>query len=170
MKKPNSNEYVPYFKKYIDLVEDGNFFELFEENTNQIIQFFSTIPESKHNYKYGPDKWTIKQVLMHINDTERVFAYRALIGGRQDEKTKYNYMDENWYADHINVDHIDMSKLVEEFSAIRLSSKFLFESLNEVQSSFIAHGTDAWFSPQAIGYAMIGHAKHHINVIEDRYL
>ena len=95
MKKPNSKEYVPYFKKYIDLVEDGNFFKLFEENTNQIIHFFSTIPESKHNYKYSPDKWTIKQVLMHINDTERVFAYRALIGGRQDEMTKYNYMDEN---------------------------------------------------------------------------
>ena len=79
-------------------------------------------------------------------------------------------MDENWYADHINVDHTSMSKLIEEFSAIRLSSKFLFESLNEVQSSFIAHGTEAWFSPQAIGYAMIGHAKHHINVIADRYL
>ncbi len=56
MKKPNSKEYVPYFKKYIDLVEDGNFFELFDENTNQILQFFGAIPELKHNYKYGPDK------------------------------------------------------------------------------------------------------------------
>ena len=107
---------------------------------------------------------------MHINDTERVFAYRALIGGRQDAKTKYHYMDENWYADHINVDHREMSKLIEEFSSIRKSSQLLFEPLTLEQSSFIAHGMDTWFSPQGIGYAMIGHAKHHRAVIEERYL
>ena len=87
MNRPEKIEYNPYFQSYIDLVELGDFQEIFTKNTKQTIDFFNSIPLEKHNYKYGIDKWTIKEVLMHIIDTERVFAYRTLVCLRGDNKT-----------------------------------------------------------------------------------
>lgn len=170
MNKPENTEYNPYFQNYINLVETGDFHAVFNRNTQQTVEFFSTIPKEKHNYKYADNKWTIKEVLMHIIDTERVFAYRTLVCLRGDDKTPLFSMDDNLYASNIDVTARTMDSLIEEFKIVRANSNFLFENVSEEQSKFLGNGVTHNFSARALGPIMIGHIVHHMNIIKERYL
>lgn len=170
MNRPEHTEYNPYFQNYIDLVKSGDFKSVFTENTRDTIAFFKSIPAVKHNYKYGIDKWTIKEVLMHIIDTERVFAYRTLVCLRGDNTTPLHSMDDNLYASNIDVTHRTMDSLLDEFNVVRGNSALLFENVTEEQSRFLGNGVTHPFSARALGYIMMGHILHHINVTKARYL
>jgi hypothetical protein len=170
MNRPKEIEYNPYFQSYIDLVELGNFQEIFIKNTKYTTDFFNSIPFKKHNYKYGIDKWTIKEILMHIIDTERVFAYRTLVCLRGDNKTPLHSMDDNLYASNIDVTSRTMESLLEEFQVIRRNSNLLFQNITEEQSKFLGNGVTHNFSARALGLIMMGHILHHIKIINERYL
>lgn len=170
MQKPLQEEYKPYFKQYIDLVPDGNFIDLFRQNSADTIKFFESIPTDKHNYCYIENKWTVKEILMHIIDTERVMSYRSLVAIRGDDKTPLHNMDENMYAANVDVTNRTMDNLVSEFKAVRSSTEKLFENVTEEQSKFMADGVTHPVTARALGYVMIGHIKHHIRVIKERYL
>lgn len=170
MNRPEKIEYNPYFQHYIDLVALGDFYSAFMENTKNTIEFFENIPIEKHNYKYGVDKWTIKQVLMHIIDTERVFAYRTFVCLRGDSQTPLYTMDDNLYASNIDVTQRTMESLVEEFKIVRDNSNLLFKNTTEEQSKFLGNGVTHNFSARALGLIMMGHILHHIDVIKTRYL
>jgi hypothetical protein len=170
MNKPETTEYDPYFQNYINLVEAGDFHSVFDRNTAQTVEFFSTIPEEKHDYKYADNKWTIKEVLMHIIDTERVFAYRTLVCLRGDNTTPLHSMDDNLYASNIDVTSRTMNSLLEEFKIVRANSRLLFENVTEAQSRFLGNGVTHHFSARALGLIMIGHIAHHINITRERYL
>lgn len=170
IKKPNSGEYKPTFQKYIDLVGDENFLEALEKNKRETIQLFKNIPEEKHNYRYAEKKWTIKEVLMHIIDTERGFSFRTLVCARGDGQMPLHVLDENLYAAHVDVTGRSMESLLKEFETVRNSITFLFENLTESQSLFrgnyITHPT----TTRAWAYITIGHVKHHNNILKERYL
>ncbi len=170
MDRPGKIEYNPYFQHYIDLVEAGEFYKLFDYNTQFTVHFFSTVPKDKHNYKYAENKWTVKEVLMHIIDTERVFAYRTLVCLRGDNKTPLHSMDDNLYASNIDVTNRTMESLIEEFAVVRANSKLLFSNVSEAQSKFLGNGINHNFSARALGFIMMGHILHHINIINERYL
>jgi hypothetical protein len=170
MQKPMTDEYNPYFQHYIDISGDGVFLDLLQQNTEQTVTCFSNINIEKHNYKYATDKWTIKEVLMHIIDTERVFAYRAFVCMRGDDKTLLHSMDEHLYAANANVADRTMQSLIDEFLIVRKNSSILFEQLSEIQSSFKGNAITHPITARALGYIMIGHIKHHINIINERYL
>lgn len=170
MNRPEITEYNPYFQNYIDLVELGDFQSNFTENTKNTIEFFKNIPIEKHNYKYGIDKWTIKEVLMHIIDTERVFAYRTLVCLRGDNKTPLHSMDDNLYASNIDVTLRTMESLLEEFVVVRNNSNLLFQNITEEQSKFLGNGVTHQISARALGLIMMGHILHHVQVIKTRYL
>jgi uncharacterized damage-inducible protein DinB len=170
MNRPEKIEYNPYFQDYIDLVPVGDFQKTFLENTQTTVDFFKNIPSEKHNYKYGIDKWTIKEVLMHIIDTERVFAYRTLVCLRGDNKTPLHSMDDMLYASNIDVTHRTMESLLEEFKSVRNNSSLLFQNVTEEQSKFLGNGVTHNFSARALGLIMMGHILHHINVLKARYL
>lgn len=170
MNRPEKIEYNPYFQSYIDLVELGDFQEIFTKNTKQTIDFFNSIPLEKHNYKYGIDKWTIKEVLMHIIDTERVFAYRTLVCLRGDNKTPLHSMDDNLYASNIDVTLRTMESLLDEFQVVRRNSNLLFQNISEEQSKFLGNGVTHNFSARALGLIMMGHLLHHTKIINERYL
>ena len=170
MNRPEENEYNPYFQNYIDLVEVGDFYNIFNYNTKQTEDFFNSIQNDKHNYKYADDKWTIKEVLMHIIDTERVFAYRTLVCLRGDNKTPLHSMDDNLYASNIDVTNRNMESLLEEFKVVRANSMLLFENISEEQSKFLGNGVSHNFSARALGLIMMGHILHHIKIIKERYL
>ena len=170
MNRPEENEYNPYFQNYIDLVEVGDFYNIFNYNTKQTEDFFNSIQNDKHNYKYADDKWTIKEVLMHIIDTERVFAYRTLVCLRGDNKTPLHSMDDNLYASNIDVTNRNMESLLEEFKVVRANSMLLFENISEEQSKFLGNGVTHNFSARALGLIMMGHILHHIKIIKERYL
>lgn len=168
--RPEQQEYDPYFKAYIDLVDLGDFETMFAANTERTIDFFANIPPNKHSYKYGVDKWTIKEVLMHIIDTERVFAYRALVCIRGDYKTVFCSMDDKLYASNVNVASRSMDSLINEFQVVRQNSGLLFKDITEEQSKFLGKGVSSNFSARALAWIMMGHILHHMNVIQERYL
>ncbi len=169
MNKPLSSEHKPYFEKYISLVPDGNFMQVYRKNSLEVAAFFEGVEASKHNYRYAEGKWTVKEVLMHIIDTERVMAFRVLVAARGDNKTPLKSVDEDLYAKNVDVTNRSMSSLVDEFLVVRKSTEYLFENITEEQSKFLANGVDHPISARAIGYLLIGHTIHHVNVVKERY-
>lgn len=170
MELPKKNEYYPGYQPYIDLVENDNFFEQFDKVTNETISLFQSISIDKLNYKYAENKWTTKEVLMHIIDTERGFSYRAIVCLRNDNKTPLYGMDEDYYASNVDVSNRSIESMLEEFEIVRKGFRILFENGTDEQTSFLGNGVDYKISARALGYISIGHTKHHLNVIRDKYL
>jgi uncharacterized damage-inducible protein DinB len=170
MERPLIVEYSPYFQYYIDLVQEGDFFNLFQENTNTVLDFFSLFSEAQLDSKYQEGKWTIKQVLMHIIDTERVLSYRAFVGLRKDDSTLLQAFDDDTYADEAKGNLRTITSLLEEFKLLRRTTELLFENSNESQQQFKANAVDNCITPRAIGFIVIGHALHHLKIIQERYL
>ncbi len=170
MQKPTTNEYNPYFQKYIDLTNEDDFLDQLNENTAETVQFFSQIPEDKHDYKYEQDKWTIKQVFLHIIDTERVFNYRALVASRGDSETPLHKMDPDKYVASVDLSGRTLDSLIWEFTAVRSATVALFENMTDEQSERIGNNIAFPITPRALGYIMIGHILHHIDIMNERYL
>ena len=170
MQKPLPTEHNPYFKKYIDLVSEENFLKALSENTTTAIKFFESLPKEKHNYKYAADKWTVKEVLMHITDTERVMSYRMLAAVRGDNKNAMPSMDENLYAKNVDVSKRTLEDLLSEFKAVRFATEKIVENTTEEQSKLTANTVSHPVSARALAYIIIGHVLHHMNVIKERYL
>jgi hypothetical protein len=169
MYKPTSSEYSPYFQPYIDLVESEEFSELLIDNKLEVTTFFKNIPEDRHDYKYAEDKWTIKETLMHIIDTERVFSYRALACARG-ETALLPTMDEKLYTKNSGASNRTLKSLIKEFEIVRENSIVLFEHMTEQCKTLGTTANQQPISARALGYLIIGHARHHLNVIRERYL
>ena len=107
---------------------------------------------------------------MHIIDTERVYSYRALVAARGDATMPHYRMDEELYAKNVDVSHRTLQSLISEFKAVRASTEQLFENLTDAQSKLECNIVTHPMTTRAIGYFMIGHVRHHLNVIEERYL
>lgn len=170
MQKPASDEYQTSYQKYFDLVAEGNCLDLLRHNSLETIKFFETIPSEKLDYGYAEGKWTIKELLMHIIDTERVFSYRGLVAARGDTTTPHYRMDEELYARNVDVSQRTLESLLSEFKAVRRSTEMVFENMTDAQSQFRCNIVSHPMSARAIGYFMIGHIQHHLNIIEERYL
>jgi DinB superfamily len=170
MQRPQPGEYNNYFKGYIDQVPEGDFLDVLYENTRAATAFFEGIAADKHNYRYAEDKWSIKELLVHIADAERVFCYRALVAARGDDKTLLCSMDDHLYLRNAIVAGRLYDDVVAEFKAIRAATEKLFESLPEKQSIFRANTDAGPITARALGYIIIGHTAHHVKVIKERYL
>ena len=169
MQKPSADEYAPGYQQYFDLVSEGNYFSLLKQNSIETINLFKTIPDEKLDYKYAEEKWTIKEVFMHIIDTERVFSYRGLVAARGDTSPHYR-MDEELYARNVDVSHRLLHSLISEFKAVRASTEHLYEHLTDAQSKLRCNMVTHPMTARAIGYFLIGHVRHHVNIIKERYL
>lgn len=170
MTKPQPSEYNSFFNGYIQLVPQGDFMNVLSENSHAVQSFFSSIVKDKHDYRYEPGKWSIRQILLHIIDTERVMSYRALTVSRGDANAVFPSMDENLFADHAIVGDRSIENLLEEFSAVRTATVFLFENMTEQQSLFTGKVMGKVTTARALAYIIIGHTIHHMNVIRERYL
>ncbi len=170
MNKPKPEEYNPYFKPYIQIVPAGNFDDLLKQNTLEVADFFKSITAGKHNFAYMHGKWTIKEVLMHLIDVERVMCYRTLVAARGDKDTVLYPFDEDAYQINSGGSLRTMPSLIEEFVTLRKSTEVFFETITETQSTFQATGVTHPFTARALGYIILGHAKHHVNMVKERYL
>lgn len=170
MQRPLRNEYNPTYQKYFDLVPEGGYLNVLRQNTKNTVDFFEGIPFEKHNFKYAPAKWTVKELLMHIIDTERVFATRGLMAARGDNTSPIHRMDEELYARNVVVIDRTIQNLLKEFIIVRNSTEILFESFTEHQSKLSCNIIPHPMTARAIGYFIIGHINHHINIIKQRYL
>ncbi|MEW6654583.1 MAG: DinB family protein [Bacteroidota bacterium] len=167
--KPNVSEYAPYYGKYISLVPDGNILEILAGQNEFINNFFSGIEEEKSAYKYAEGKWSIREVLGHIIDTERIFAYRALRISRND-KTALPGFEQDDYVPYSNHDNTLLKNLTEEFVLVRKGNLKLLETFTD--EMWIRTGTASGntISVKAAVYVLAGHPIHHINVLKEKYL
>ncbi|MCW3085899.1 MAG: hypothetical protein JWP12_3265 [Bacteroidetes bacterium] len=169
MKRPEANEYNPYFKKYIDLVKQDNVLKALKDQVMDIQALVSGIPEDKEEYAYAEGKWTIKEVLGHIIDTERIMSYRALRFARKD-KTELNSFDENLFVANAKFNKQSLYNLAHEFAIVREANLALWKQFEEEEMSQTGIANKNEMSVRAILFMIAGHTTHHMNVIRINYL
>ncbi len=168
MPKPIPGTYPAYMEKYVMLVEADSVRETINKYTQSLMVFFENIPEEKAPYRYAEGKWSVKEMLQHIIDTERIFGYRALSIARKDT-TPLPGFDENTYANASKADERSLAGLIEELKAVRTSTDLLLKSFTEddLQQTGITNGHPN--TVNAIGYIIFGHILHHKKILEERY-
>lgn len=163
------NEYSIFNATYINVAGEGNLYEDLEISLHDFIRFVQDIPMDKFDYRYAEGKWTIKEIIQHIIDTERIFSYRALRISRNDI-TPLPGFDENDYALNTNANDRHLQSLLTELSIVRQSTLALFKSFSEEQLKRIGIASNNEISVRAIGFIIIGHQKHHQKIYKERYL
>lgn len=161
--------YPDHFSKYIGLVQDEELNSILNAQSTEAESFFNSIPENKWLYKYGEDKWSVKEVLQHTTDTERVFSYRAFVFSRKGPNAVLSF-NEDEYSKNSNADSKDPKDLIEEFLAVRKSTELLFNGFSEEQLNAIGKGSSYEMDVRAVGYMIAGHYKHHVNILKEKYL
>ncbi|HXG91154.1 MAG TPA: DinB family protein [Blastocatellia bacterium] len=167
--RPSSAEYAPYYVRYISLVPEGDIIQTLSQQLEDTLSLLSSIPESKAGYRYAPDKWSIKEVIGHIIDAERVFAYRALRFARND-KTPLASFEQDDYVRTGGFDERKLADLAEEFEHVRRGNIRLFSSFSNEALSRTGIASEKEVSVRALLYIIAGHERHHIEILKSRYL
>lgn len=170
MPQPTLNEYAPFYQTYINQIQSYfSVAEALNASHGQLKDFLLDLPEKDALLSYAPSKWTIKEIVQHLTDTERIMSYRALCIARGETASLPGF-DENAYAATSGANHRRWEHLVEEFLYLRQTTIQLFRSFNsaQLQQEGIANGNK--ITPNALGFIIAGHALHHLSVIKDRYL
>lgn len=169
MAKPDLATIPAIYHKYVNLVEEDTAAGALEKSTATTRNFFVSIPEEKWDYRYAEGKWSIKELVQHMIDTERIFSYRALCFARG-EKQSLPGFDENVYAASSSAGRRMKDELIEEFDAVRKATEILFRSFDEDQLGKTGHANNNPVSVNGIGFITAGHVLHHLNVLRERYL
>jgi len=162
-------EYAPFYKNYIALANEADLVEELEISVHEFIKFVQNIPMDKFDYRYAPGKWTIKDIIQHLIDSERVFAYRALRIARND-KTPLPGFEENDYADEANGNSRNLQDLLTELALVRQSTILLFKNFSKEVLLRQGFASEKPVSVRALGFIIIGHQKHHQKIFKERYL
>jgi hypothetical protein len=158
-----------FYQNYIKLAPDENVLKGLERNTKNFRRLLKRIPRKKVDKAYAEGKWTIKELLQHIIDAERVFAYRAITFARKD-KTALPSFDENTWAEQSMAAQRDWKEMIAEFKLLRGSTIKMFASFDDGQLRSIGTASNKEINVLALGYILAGHVEHHINIIKERYL
>jgi uncharacterized damage-inducible protein DinB len=165
----NKNEFAPFFETYISLSKKMNFQDNFLSNMENSVAFFNAIPKDKLDYRYQPEKWSVKDILLHLIDCERIFQYRALRISRNDA-TPLPGFEEDDYAVEANATNRSLESLLNEYKTVRSATCSLFDSFNDQQLILMGNASGKNISVRAIGFIILGHELHHIKIIKERYL
>tara|TARA_R110002126_G_scaffold150600_3_gene297429 strand:- start:657 stop:1172 length:516 start_codon:yes stop_codon:yes gene_type:complete len=163
------SEYSEFNATYIKAAGNLDMIEELEICLHDFIRFVQNIPMDKFDYRYAEGKWTIKDIIQHIIDTERIFAYRALRISRND-KTPLPGFEENDYVDNTNANDRNLQGLLTEMAVVRQATLSLFKSFSEEQLKRTGTASNTSISVRAIAFIVIGHQKHHQRVFQERYL
>jgi uncharacterized damage-inducible protein DinB len=166
--KPDTSEYAPYYEKYVSLVKAGDILGTLETQRLQMIQLFAARSERDGNFRYAPDKWTVKEVLGHVNDTERIFAYRALRIARADQ-TPLSGFEQDDYVRSGGFNDRTLAALAEEFSHVRNATLSLFRSLPKEAWTRRGVANKNEVTVRALAFIVAGHELHHRLLLEERY-
>lgn len=169
MPRPDLSRMPEYYHKYINQAKEDDLLTALRNNTSSFLSLLKTIAPDKQDYRYAEGKWTIKEVLQHIIDTERVFAYRALRFARKDD-TPLPGFDEKIFAANARADKRKWDDLVDEFTFFRKATELMFGSFDNEQLE--SSGTASNVSMYVLGvvYIIVGHCIHHMNILEEKYL
>lgn len=169
MTRPQSTEAADYYFKYIDLITSEDIVPTFKDQLGQTLQFLEGISEEQSLHAYAPGKWTIRELLSHVNDGELVFLGRAFwfARGFQDPLPSF---DQNIAVQHAHANETSWAELIEEFKHLRSASISFFKTLPPEAWSRTGVASDNVVTVRALAYIMAGHVAHHTNVIREKYL
>ena len=166
---PQPTEYATYYGNYVSLVPSGDIIATLTAQLAEMQTLLGGISEEKSLYRYAPDKWSIKELVGHIVDAERIFAFRALAFGRGDENAIPG-MDQDVYVNGGKFDKVPFADLVEQFVHLRSANILLFKGLPEEAWTHVGTASDNKVSVRALVHIIAGHATHHTNILRERYL
>jgi hypothetical protein len=169
IERPAMQDVPLYCHQYIDLVKGTNLLKIFESDAENTFKFYMSIPKDKEDFSYAPGKWTVKEILNHVNDQERIFCYRALRFSRKDP-TELHGFEQQIYNKNAKATFRSLVDLVHEFKSVRMATLTLFNHLDPDMLDFYGIANNLRVSPRIIGWMIPGHNIHHCNVIREKYL
>ena len=169
MNRPNESEYAPYYQSYVDQVSENDILHLLRAEVDELDVLLGQLPAEKETYAYAEGKWTIREMIGHLIDGERVFGYRALCIARG-EKQNLPGFDQDDYMLTAPYKHIELEDLLSELRLVRLSNLAMFRSLDEEAWNRVGTANGNEITVRALAFIMGGHVRHHMNVLRERYL
>ena len=169
MPRPDLFRVPEFYHGYISTVKEDDLMAGLKSSTNNLFELIRSIPVDKQDHRYAEGKWTIKEVVQHMLDGERVFAYRALRFARKDD-TPLPGFDENLFAQTAKADKRNWTDLVEEFAALRKANEVMFASFDKEQLECSGIASEKPTYVLGIGFILAGHVNHHCRIIKERYL
>ena len=166
--RPSADEYLAYYDRYITLVPEGNLVDILADQQRDTMRMLRSVDDERGLYAYAPGKWTIKEVIGHLSDAERIFAYRALRFARADGQPVAGF-DENAYVPAGRFNERPIADLADEFQAIRSATVHLFRYLDEDEMARRGIANSHPISVRALGFVIAGHERHHAKLLRDRY-
>jgi DinB superfamily len=167
--RPQPGEYAPYYDRYISLIEGENILTRLDDQRRQTLLLLSGLSDADGDFRYAPDKWSAKEVLGHVCDTERIFAYRALRIARADT-TPMEGFEQDDYVRNGPFAHRPLADLIEDYIAVRRATFTLFRNLDEDDWSRRGIANKNEVSVRALAYIIAGHELHHRRILEEKYL
>jgi uncharacterized damage-inducible protein DinB len=165
----NLESVPPFYKNYVKQIEEGDLLQALRISGHRVQELIHSIHPNKADFRYAEDKWTIRELLCHMIDAERIFAYRALRFARQD-KTPLAGWDENEYAPHANAGSRSLKKIADEMNHLRASTIDLFESFTPEMLTRKGIANNNEISVAVLGFVIAGHETHHCKILAERYL
>jgi DinB superfamily len=169
MQRPNAGEYAPHFAKYVDLVPGEDLVGALGGQIGETLATLRVVSDGDSLKRYADGKWSLREVVGHMIDTERIFAYRALRIARGDE-TPLPGFDQDPYIAAARFDERKWGRLLEEFEAVRRSNLFLFEGLDAEAWGRRGVSSGSSISVRGLGFVIAGHELHHMRIVRERYL
>ena len=166
--RPEPDEYAPFYARYIALVPGDDVIAALEAQRLHMLQMLSARSEREGNFKYAPGKWSVKETVGHMSDTERIFTYRAMRIARGDQ-TPLPGFEQDDYVKNGGFSERHLADLAEEFAAVRIGSIALFRSLNDAAWKRRGMASNKEVSVRALAYMTAGHQLHHQRILEERY-
>jgi uncharacterized damage-inducible protein DinB len=169
MSKPRSDEYAHDYEKYVSLVAEEDILAALDRQVEETLAVLKSIPEDRADFRYAEGKWSIKELIGHIIDSERVFAYRALRFARNDQ-TPLAGFEQDDYARNDSLSKCSLSDLAEEFEHVRKANLLFFRRLDDQAWARRGAGSGNEFTVRALAYIILGHERHHLSVLRARYV
>jgi DinB family protein len=166
--RPQPDEHAPYYSRYIELVPGDDGLAALKQQIEETLAPVLRLDETRAGHRYAPGKWTVKQLLSHVSDAERVFSYRALRIARNDS-TPLPGFDENAFADASAADRRPLSQIVAELRAVRAATVALFEGFEPEAMTRRGIANDSPFTVRALAWIAAGHERHHRQILRERY-
>ncbi|WP_312471944.1 DinB family protein [Neobacillus sp.] len=167
--RPQTSEYPEYYVPYVNLVPEGDLLSVLNENLAETVALFEGISVGDGNFRYAPGKWSIKEVLGHMADTERIMSYRLLRIGRGDQ-TPLAGFNENDYIAEAGLNNLSIKNILDDFASVRNATITLIQNMSEKAWAKVGFANNTEVTPRAIAYIIAGHAIHHLNILNERYL
>ena len=166
--RPSANEYSEGVRPYVALVPEDDVTAAIEKQGKETAAFFRGLTDAKASFRYAPDKWSIKQVIGHVVDAERIFTYRAVCIARGETKSLPGW-DEKLYMTGSNFDDRSLRDLTDEYEAVRRATVCLFRGLSSAGWTKLGTANEKPVSARALAYIALGHERHHLKVLRERY-